>query len=127
MPTMQIYKNDTKIESKEFLSDFVIARHLLEKQRLFWEADGEEVENGGGILLWIVTHGRFDPKSVGLTYEIKSVLPTWQLVIDNVAQEPRLYFDLDVTGKEIELLYGDYRFVCSFPSQENSHGSPRAD
>jgi hypothetical protein len=112
MPTMRVYQNGVEIESKEFHFQLRICRATYERHRLFWEADYEEAEPGGEIAIWI---RRFERKSAGERFDIGAILPTWRLTIDGVPQEQQLYSELEVTGKEIELQYGDYRFVCSFP------------
>ncbi len=114
MPTMRIYKNNTEIESIEFRLNFEILQASY-SQRLFWQADYTQVEEGGGIRIWIKAFGRPTDKSKNRGYIISFVLPEWRLLIDGVLQEQRLYDDMEVTGKEIELDYNEYRFVCWFP------------
>jgi hypothetical protein len=119
MPTMQIFKDGIEIESREFRFQFLILASPVDKQQLFWEADGSHDADGSLIQVWIIGLSCSEPSSKGWSFYIPLIGPPWQLSLDGVAQEERVYSELDLTGKEIELQYRDYRFACSFPLHES--------
>jgi hypothetical protein len=120
MPTMHIYQSGSKIASKEFYNDFRIVQEIG-KDKLFWKADEEQssTAKGGEIHIWI--------KRATYAPLILLVRPDWKLSVDGVAMGQRAYAEVDVEGKTIELHYGDYRFVCSFPTIEAQPGSKIAE
>ena len=107
MPTIHIYQDGKKIESKEFRDQFYIIKNI-DNDRLYWET-GEEQRlsaRGGVIHIWI--------QNASSCPKISFVRTDWQLIIDGVALERNLYEQIDVSGKTIELRYRNYQFVCSF-------------
>jgi hypothetical protein len=109
VPTMDIYQAGRKVGSKEFQNKFFITKEV-DGGRLFWEADEEQdsSKKGGVFQVWIL--------GASFTPMIAFASPDWRLVIDGIILEQGLYDHIDVAGRTVELHYGDYRFVCSFPA-----------
>jgi hypothetical protein len=113
LPTMHIYRSNRKIISKEFKNNLLI-RRVIDTNELYWIADDEPVPDKGpsGLQIWI--------RGASVGGEIHYVLPYWQLIIDSVSMEPGFYDrTINVGGREVELQYRDYRFVCAFPANKD--------
>lgn len=125
MLTIDIYKDNTKIETKSFEDEFYIMQN---DNGLWWETGAEQEERatargkklkelvrkfkGGTIVIWIRVRPAPYPA------DIKSIGPDWRLTIDGVVMESGIHSNLYVSGKTIELENGGYRFVCSFPPSQ---------
>ena len=109
MLTMHIYQAGRKVASEEFQNKFFITKEVAE-DRLFWEADEEQdsSKKGGVFQIWIL--------GASSTPMIAFIPPGWQLTIDGVMLNQGIYEHISVRGRAVELRYGDYRFVCSFPA-----------
>jgi hypothetical protein len=114
MPMVEIYRSGEKMASKEFVAQFFIIKEA-DSDTLRWEADKEvgKLKRGGTFHIWIQTIDYETPRQ-----EILFVRPDWRLIIDGIAMEQKLYSEVDVGGRTIELQYGDYSFICSFPTTE---------
>ncbi len=106
---MHIYQAGRKVASKEFQNKFFITKEV-DGDMLFWEADEEQDSSikGGVFQVWIL--------GASTTPMIAFASPDWRLIIDSIMLEQGLYDHIDVAGRTVELHYGDYRFVCSFPA-----------
>ena len=125
MLTINIYKSGKKIDTKSFKKNFYI---LKDEQGLYWETGEEQYEKaeiardnkelgktlrkGGVFEIWIRARLSLSPADIQL------IKPDWQLIIDGIVMERGVYADVYVSGKTIELVHGEYRFVCSFPPFE---------
>lgn len=112
MPTVDIYRAGTKIDSRKFQRDFMIVMKRREIG-LRWEADEETAsKEGGGIVIWIRA-GMRPP-------EIHFVPPGWKLIIDGVtvigegSVAPESRFEIPIKGRTVELQHGDLSFVFQF-------------
>lgn len=112
MPTMHIYQAGRKVESREFLEQFTILREISSDDKLFWVIEREPKLGEGAFVITI-------RKKSQAKYEIDSIPTDWQLTLDDTVMAPGVYFDVNVSGRLVELEHGDYRFVCSFPRPEN--------
>lgn len=115
MPLVHIYQAERKLAVKEFQNDFYIIK-AIDEDRLFWETGREQRESTGGgtIHVWI--------KGAAYYPQVLHIRPDWNLVIDGVTMSQQ-DTEIGLEGKTVELQYGDYRFVCSFPVIEAQPGT----
>ncbi len=97
---MEIYRNNKKIESKEFRGHFYILKDLT--GHICWTSDDEK--GGNEILIWI----RSD-------YSVPFIRPDWQLIIDGIPLPKKFHTTVELSGKHVNFQYSDYEFVCHFP------------
>ncbi len=72
---------------------------------LRWEADDDLRGKGIGIIrIWAL-------REFESNYSIRFVLPTWTLIIDGVVYERKLYEDINLDGRRVELDFQEYRFI----------------
>lgn len=104
MTFVDIYLGETEIERLEFWRNFYIEQDSAGS--LFWDIDGRNPKVGT-IKAWI-QFGDSDPRIVG-------ILPDWQVVVDGVSLEKRLYEDISsLKKKKVELVKDRYRFIFYF-------------
>lgn len=106
MPVMQIRRADKLIESKSFHNSFYII--LRSGSTLVWQSDEEQGRDkqGGVFHIWIQS-GSVNPR-------LSFVRPDWQFALDGTLMPQGFYEDVPLSGRAVELLYQDYRFVCAF-------------
>jgi hypothetical protein len=94
--------------------NFFYIRRIVPTDELYWIADNEPVPCKGpsGLQVWI--------RGASIGGEIHYVLPDWQLSVDGIVL-PRGFYGVTiyVGGRNVELQYNDYRFVCSFPANKD--------
>jgi hypothetical protein len=101
MPTMDVFQNSAFVETTTFQRQLMI---LELDDNLHWETDDELRQKGGGVIqIWAPREAE--------GYFIRFVLPTWTLIIDGVACESKLYEDVSLSGRRVELEFQDYRFA----------------
>ena len=104
MPSVKIYHSDLQIATCSFKYSFTIVKIL--SGELYWNAD-EDKGKSGEINIW-VQHASTKP---GILF----VPPDWQLIINGVEFESRLYDGVEnLAGKVVELRHQDYRFIFDF-------------
>jgi hypothetical protein len=120
MPRIHIYQGGREITSEEFQNKFFIIK-TVSGDNLFWEADGKRdtSQKGGEFQIWIL--------GASSTPMIAFASPDWQLIIDGTQLEKGLYDHIPVAGRTVELHYGDYRFICSFPAATDQPPSRISD
>ena len=102
--TIDIYYQGYHIDTKTFDEYFAIG-HDSDSIVWFTERDGSR----GAAEVWIRT-------GKGHT-TIKSMLSSWKLIIDTIETEKYGYSNLIVTGRTVEFINADYRFVGKFRGQ----------
>lgn len=104
MSTVKVFRNDEKVFQSNISNQF----HINESPtgELNWSADLASIPEGLRQI-WIQAIG-FDPM-------ISAVFPHWQLIINGVWMEAKIYNIVEhLKGKEVELRYKEYRFVFQF-------------
>lgn len=87
--------------------EYYIVETLDQERKLYWFEDNSATDYPYQIKLWI--------QSVDLKPEIMCVLPDWQLIVNSVEMERKLYLELEIAkGSLLELIYKDYKFVLRF-------------
>lgn len=102
--TIDVYYQGYHIDTKTFDEFFVIAR---DGETIFWFTENEEPR--GYAEVYIVT-GRG-------TTTIKSAVRSWKLIIDAITAGEKKHAGLIVTGRTVEFINTDYRFVGRFSGQ----------
>lgn len=97
MPDVTILQK-SKTESVHFQETFLVQEDALGK--MFWAADKQ---TNGIIKLWVQ---RWE---TGL--RLAFVLPDWQLTIDDVRLEKKLYEKIELEGRKVSVSYKDYTFL----------------
>lgn len=106
MSTVTVYNNDNELSRANIFHQFHIKETLTGE--LYWFEDFEP-EQQAIRQIWIQAIA-FDPM-------ISTLLPEWQLIINGVWMEKKLYNIVEhLKGKEVELRYKNYRFVFQFDS-----------
>ena len=103
MSTVKVFHNNEEVFQSNISNQFHI--HEDSNGELNWS---EKLTTQQGIRqIWIQAIG-FDPM-------ISTLLPHWQLIIDGIWMEQKLYNIVEhLKGKEVELRYKEYRFVFQF-------------
>ncbi len=103
MPALDVFRDPDIVGTITFHGQLMIWEDL--DGHLHWGADDELREARVGIIrIWAL-------REFNGHYSIRFVLPAWALTIDGVACEHKLYEDLDLSGRRIELEFAGYRFV----------------
>lgn len=102
--TIDIYYQGYHVDTKTF-DDYFAIGHDSDSIVWFTERDGSR----GAAEVWIRT-------GKGHT-TIKSMLSSWKLIIDTIETEKYGYSNLIVTGRTVEFVNADYRFVGKFSGQ----------
>ena len=112
MPVVQVQRAGKLIESKPFRNSFYIT--LRPNGVLVWESDEKQGRDrqGGVFHIWIRS-GSSNPN-------LAFVCPDWRLALDGNLMPPGFYQDVPLSGRTVELLYQDYRFVCAFLREMSS-------
>ena len=104
MSTIKVFRNDEEVFQSNISNQFHIHEDLTGD--LNWSEDLGPASQGIRQI-WIQAIG-FDPM-------IAAVFPHWQLIINGVWMEKKVYPIVEhLKGKEVELQYKDYRFVFQF-------------
>jgi len=104
MSTVKVFRNDEEVFQSNIYHQFHI--HEDSTGELNWSEDHGPTSQGIRQI-WIQAIG-FDPM-------IAAVFPHWQLIINSVWMEKKVYSIVEhLKGKEVELQYKGYRFVFQF-------------
>lgn len=108
MSSVEIYHNGIKIGTESPIRNFYVVEDPTSGE-IFWDADPGPTARPGVIRIWV--------QAIDTHPHISFVLPDWQLSIDGVPLESKLYDSVeDLKGKLVELRHGGYRFVFHFSS-----------
>lgn len=104
MSTVKVFRNDEEVFQSNISDQF----HINEAPtgELYW-FEGFSPQLQGQRQIWIQAIG-FDPM-------IATLFPHWQLIINGVWMEKKLYNIVEhLKGKKVELRYKEYGFVFQF-------------
>jgi hypothetical protein len=116
MASVNVYRHDMPIDSKQFDVQFMIIKDL--DANLFWETyqERQHSRRGGNVEIWVQMGALPEPR-------ISYVAPPWQLIVDEQPLPQVLHSDVAVRGRRIVLEYEDYRFEFSFDDNSDNSGS----
>ncbi len=110
MATITVYKEDEEINHENINREYYIVE--TSSGELSWFEHEQAPSSGGALRIWL--QNRIQPSGKD-SFLLCYVLPDWQLILDGVWMEKKFYEDIDnLSGKNLELLYKEYRFVFQF-------------
>jgi len=117
MLTVNVYKLDVLVDTKQIYLDFYIVRN--DEGEFYWETGDEQRENvrrrhdpsyqkrGGVLDVWYMGGNR-----------IKRLSPDWEMWVNGIQCERGTYRRLFIGWRKVELIRGSYRFEFLQPELE---------
>ncbi len=101
MPSITVYKDKKEIRHEPIKQEYYIIETVT------GELVYSENQPAGIIRLWLHSNNKD-------SFMFHFVLPDWQLIIDGIWFEKKLYLELDINGKNVEVHHKEYRFMFQF-------------